>query len=114
MAIFKGSRYEFVPVYHHYNGVDGDDKDKKIDPTKGTMIPTLRRRDLTEFHTKEAIVHVFQRGDRIDLLAYKYYGDAQKWWVIMDANTRYMTPWDIPVGANLIIPPIDSFMGGEY
>lgn len=108
MPIFKGSRYENVPIYQHFNG----DGYKKKYPNKDILITTLRKRDLAKFSTNEAFTHVFQRGDRLDLLAYRYYGDAQLWWVIMDANPRYMTPWDIPIGANLTIPPLTSFMGG--
>lgn len=109
MAIFKGSRYENVPVYRQYNG----DQMGKPNDARGLMVPTLRRRDLTTFHATEAIIHTFQKSDRIDLLAYKYYGDSQLWWAIMDANPRYMTPWDIPVGANLTIPPLNSFTEGS-
>ena len=27
-------------------------------------------------------------GDRLDLLAYKYYGDTSYWWIIAQANTN--------------------------
>jgi hypothetical protein len=104
MSIYKGSRYEKVPVYTQYN---------ENYPSRPSNIPTLRRRDLTKFYSNEAITHVFQRGDRIDLLAHRYYSDAQLWWVIMDANPRYMTPWEITIGSQLVIPPLTSFMGGE-
>lgn len=32
------------------------------------------------------------KGDRYDLLALSYYGDAQLWWVIARANTNNTTP----------------------
>jgi nucleoid-associated protein YgaU len=49
-------------------------------------------------------MYTWVAGDRLDVLAYKYYGDAQKWWVILDANPRYMTPWDIRTGDVISIP----------
>lgn len=107
MAIFKDSRYEYVPVYHHYTGMYEENL------FSGTSIPTLRRRKLSEFSNTEAVIHTFQLGDRLDLLAYKYYGDAQLWWVILDANPKYMTPFEIPIGVSLLIPPVSAMEGGE-
>jgi phage tail protein X len=109
MPIFKGSRYEYVPVYQHYNGPDASDYKKNIPQT---MIPTIRRRPLDNFDFSQAITHVYQNGDRIDLLAYKYYGDPSMWWVILDANPQYLHPLEIPSGARLIIPPM-NYMGGD-
>lgn len=108
MAIFKDSRYEYVPVYHHYTGMNNTK-----DLFSGTSIPTLRRRKLVTFSQTDAFIHNYQLGDRIDLLAYKYYGDSQLWWVIMDANPKYMTPLEIPIGASLLVPPLSAVEGGE-
>lgn len=33
-----------------------------------------------------AFLHTVAEGDRLDLLAFKYYGDAGRWWQIADAN----------------------------
>jgi phage tail protein X len=33
-----------------------------------------------------SFVHTVQQGERLDLLAFKYYGDASRWWQIADAN----------------------------
>ncbi len=38
--------------------------------------------------------HTVTQSDRIDLLAYKYYGDAHKWWHICDANPTFPFPTD--------------------
>jgi nucleoid-associated protein YgaU len=93
MTIYRGSRYENVPVYRHF---DTDNAPQKV---------MLERRNLTNFPVKEGMTHVFKEGDRIDLIATTYYSDPQMWWLIMDANPRYMTPWDIKVGDVLAIPP---------
>ena len=40
-------------------------------------------------------LHTVQGGDRLDLLAYKYYGDSTKWWQICDANPTAVFPIDL-------------------
>jgi copper chaperone CopZ len=39
--------------------------------------------------------HTVREGDRLDLLAYKYYGDATRWWLISDANPEQLFPTDL-------------------
>jgi phage tail protein X len=39
--------------------------------------------------------HTVREGDRLDLLAFKYYGDATKWWQISDANPEPPFPTDL-------------------
>jgi hypothetical protein len=39
--------------------------------------------------------HAVSEGDRLDLLAYKYYGDSTRWWQISDANPEYLFPTDL-------------------
>jgi hypothetical protein len=44
-------------------------------------------------------------GDRLDLLAYRYYRDALKFWRICDASEQ-MDPFDVVhAGEPLLIPP---------
>lgn len=40
------------------------------------------------------ISYQLQQGDRPDLLAYNFYGDATLWWKIADANPEIMDWWD--------------------
>ena len=42
--------------------------------------------------------------DRIDNLAFSYYGDPNLWWVIALANDLYLLPTDLQVGATIRIP----------
>lgn len=37
-------------------------------------------------------LHTIEQVDRLDHLAYKYYGESKKWWHICDANPEFMTP----------------------
>ena len=48
-----------------------------------------------------------QYENRIDLLAYKYYGNARFWWIIALAN-EIIDPFDLPVNTQLRIPPKDA------
>lgn len=50
------------------------------------------------------MVHMVQSTDRIDLLAYKYYGDSVLWWVIALANGMELVPNALHPGENIRIP----------
>lgn len=58
--------------------------------------------------------HVTIDGDRWDLLAYRYYGDASKQSVLLAANRRlFLDPVRVPPmilasGIKLVIPVIDA------
>ena len=57
------------------------------------------------------IEHVVAEGDRLDLLAHHYYGDARLWWRILEANPDLASGVDISraalgarVGEVVLIP----------
>ena len=44
-------------------------------------------------------------GDRLDYLAYRYYGDSELWWVISSANNNITNGFLFPIpGTQLRIP----------
>jgi len=43
-------------------------------------------------------------GDRLDLLANKYYGKVQHWWIIAEANALGKGSMIVPPGKQLRIP----------
>jgi len=43
--------------------------------------------------------------NRLDLIAYNYYGSARYWWIVALAN-NIIDPFDVPVGKRLRIPPM--------
>ena len=43
-----------------------------------------------------------QSGDRLDLLAYQFYGDISLWWYIARANN--LKTMNVPAGTSLRIP----------
>ena len=52
--------------------------------------------------TDDDIYLITQRGDRLDTLAYQYYGDPGLWWYIAKAN--YLNFIVVPDGTSLRIP----------
>jgi nucleoid-associated protein YgaU len=88
---FDGSRYLRVKEY----AVRGPD---------GRLVKVKRTR-LTPL-TEGTFLYEVKQGDRLDLLAYRFYRSARKWWLICDANPRFMRPQALLTpGELLIIPP---------
>ena len=89
---FKGSRYKNIP---EYSVMDASGKVSKAESLR--WIPD----------TSGTFMHTIKESDRLDLLAYKYYGDAKKWWLICDANSEVFLPLDLlkEPGKKIIIPP---------
>ena len=50
------------------------------------------------------IVHVVSEGERLDLIAVKYYGDPVLWWVIAIVNDIEIPPFGVEPAARLRIP----------
>jgi len=88
--IFKGSRYEKTPV-QQIAGPNGQ-------PVTARSIRFIPARDA-------GFLHTFKADDRLDLLAFKFYGNPEKFWLIADANDE-MDPEDLlEPGRRLRIPP---------
>lgn len=45
-----------------------------------------------------------QVGDRLDNLAFKYYGDSSLWWIIARANNIGKGDFTVPIGTQIRIP----------
>ena len=43
-------------------------------------------------------------GDRLDLLAARFYQDVSKWWIIAEANSLEVLSFDMKPGVQLRIP----------
>lgn len=75
---------------------------KYRDQTDGVVYrQTCPRREFARKQTD--VYHVLADGDRLDLLAYRYYGDCALWWVIAEAND-IANPLRITVGTRLRVP----------
>jgi nucleoid-associated protein YgaU len=63
------------------------------------------RVEYTKFPLRESdIYYVTTQGDRLDLLADRYYGTVTKWWVISEANRLEVLSYDLKPGLQLRIP----------
>ena len=50
--------------------------------------------------------HTVVTGDRVDLLAVRYLGQAELWWIVCDYNDIYF-PLELKLGAALRIPSVE-------
>lgn len=91
MAIYENSRYTNIYTFE--------------EQWKGKQVTAFNIRNLIRIDTKGSRKHIWIEGDRLDILAHRYYGDPQYWWFILDANKRYMEEHEIKNGDTLLIPP---------
>jgi len=87
---FKGSRYKDLP------------KIRSTD-AKGQTARSKTLRWIPD--TSGTFSHMLNQTDRLDLLAYKYYGNPKKWWLICDANPDFALPTDL-LGRNPILQEV--------
>ena len=59
--------------------------DATLTDGSGRSVPLKRTRETVA--TDVALTYQVRAGDRLDTLAFKFYRDARKWWLIADANT---------------------------
>ena len=77
MTFFKGSRYEKV------GEVESTD-------VRGRTVRYKRTRFITDPPRRG--VHLVTEDERLDRLAFRAYGDVERWWLIADANTAMWPP----------------------
>ena len=51
----------------------------------------------------DTVEHIVRGDERLEVIAHRYYGDEDYWWVIALAN-RIMDPFQVTVGRRLRIP----------
>ena len=91
--IFKGSRYQNTGTY-------------TVTDRSGRRTAALKIRFVPR--TPAGYFQTFTADQRLDLLAFKFYGNPEKFWLIADANTE-MDPEDLlEPGRQLLIPPNQS------
>lgn len=96
MTVYEKSRYENQYVFQ-------DDQNPNvvfIDPIREPRFSP----DKDDFQIQ------LKEGDRLDILAYEFYGDAEYEWVLMDANPTLINPLDIKPGEYINIPQPDRVL----
>lgn len=73
----KGSRYRRVP--------ESSPLDARGERQRGKELRVIAR-------APGRFAHTVREGERLDLLAFKYYGDPTRWWQIADANPEEPYP----------------------
>jgi hypothetical protein len=88
---FKGSRYERVA-------------DAEVQDGRGRVVRYKKARSILE--TPAQMGHVLNQGERLDLIAHRYYQDPERFWRICDANLATW-PGDLieQAGKTILIPP---------
>ena len=78
-----------------------------IDPATGekTTYHYLEARFPRRGKYKDSVLHIVSDTDELDLLAFRYYGREDLWWIIADHNL-IDDPNDLQRGDVLEIPPI--------
>lgn len=90
--IFEGSRYEFTDVEYF---------PAKSGGLRQTLSPSATPPTVKSFTYD---LYFCVDGDRIDLLAARFLGDAEQWWVIADVNPHWIYFDYLPAGLGLRIP----------
>ena len=91
MSVYRGSRYVKTPARVQ----------------DGTTL-MLKLRDRVIFNENSCSYYTVLKGDTIDGISYKLYGNAKYWWAIMDANPRFESEIEVKPGDVLMIPPFDE------
>lgn len=88
--IFKDSRYARTETYI-------------VTDAHGNPHPALKIRLIPR--TAAVFRHTVTDSDRLDLLAYQYYGKADRFWRIGDANNEVQPDDLLQPGRQVLIPP---------
>ena len=78
---------------------------KKNETGYGTTYYDPVPKENTDFYV------ITQYGDRLDNLAFEYYGDQHLWWFI--ARVNHLTSMNVPVGKRLRIPVSLTYAKGR-
>ena len=93
MTIYQGSRYEYSTIDFFAVKPNGNEN-----PVVFYSVPTIGTLAYRQY--------TWVNGDRMDLISYKFYGRADLFWYILDANPNIQDPNDIEPGTVLKIPNV--------
>ena len=76
---------------------------QKIDKDTGNRVYGTTIYPKIPLDDSDIFIHSIE-GDRLDLLAHKYYGDETLWWIIAKANSLRNGKFALKAGQQLRIP----------
>ncbi len=88
--VFKGSRYSKTPVIAPENAAR-------------TAPRVLAARDIPP--APGVLNYTVVESERLDQLAFRFYSDAQKYWLILDANPEILNPFELLQAGRVIRIP---------
>ena len=85
---------------------------KKLLPDSKNKVNVYGTTIYEKIHENNNDIYVIsQEGDRLDNIAFQYYGDSKLWWYIASANK--INTMNIPPGTSLRIPSSTKFAKGK-
>lgn len=97
------NRYDETNLITGVNKINSDGSEKKVARLSSVFYP--------DFSQNEDVYIVSQMGDRLDNLAFDYYGAASYWYVIAIVNNLGRGTLSIPPGLVLRIPYYNEING---
>lgn len=95
--IFKGSRYS------------GSDVVDVVATPGGRATRTLALRAIPPAPT--ALEYTVVEGERLDTLAARFYSEATKYWLLLDANPETLNPFELLAPGAIIHVPKNRLVG---
>lgn len=92
MSIFYGSRYRL-------------DSTIQVTDSDGNVNSVFKLRKTTVEPPIGSKRYTTQAGDTMEGLAFRFYTDANKWYILADANPQIFWPLDLESGVEIIVPP---------
>jgi hypothetical protein len=74
------------------------------DPRRGRLDTAVFRRFGMSQKARSYTVYVWVEGDRIDIVAARFYSDPTQYWRILDENPSIADPSDLTPGTSIRIP----------
>lgn len=70
---------------------------------------TVLKREKVQYRKSTAsdFLYTLKDGDRLWDLAYQFYGDSKKWFIIADVNPIIENPLELTPGTKIIIPDLE-------
>ena len=92
MAVFENSRYLHTRQFNRL----------------GWDVPTFEVRKRFNFNQEKCTTYEWCECDTLDGVSYRKYGSCDLRWVILDANPKYRTEFDIKSGDIILIPDYEE------